>query len=57
MQRLIITLLMMMISRSRNMLRKEWVKILMVEDQEGQVDLAVQAVHKVVTAKAATLNK
>ena len=57
MQKLIITLLMMMISRSRNMLRKEWVKILMVEDQEGQVDLAVQAVHKVVTAKAATLNK
>jgi len=39
------------------MLRKVWVKILMVEDQEGQVDLAVQAVHKVVTAKAATPNK
>ena len=46
----------MMISRNRN-IRKTWVVKIQMVDQVGQVDLVVQGEAKVVTIKAATLNK
>ena len=57
MQRLIITLQMMMISKNRNMLRRDrWGKILMV--QEDQVDLVDQVeVREDTTKEVATHNK